>query len=398
MVNALPSSDVQLGAAEFDALFPFHVAFGADLRVTRVGRSLRKIVPQAVPGRAFDELFAPLRPAEPFAVEPLRNAGGRLYTIQAREGQLVLRGQLQPFDAGAIFLGSPWLTDSRGLESLRLTLGDFAVHDPTLDLLQALQVQQIAAGDLQRLTVQLRRQSAQLEDAARAKDTFLASISHELRTPLAGILGLSESLVAEVAGPLNERQTRYLRIIEGSGRRLLSLVNDVLDLVKIDAGQEQLARTGCLIDELCDASLQAVRPLVEKRRQTLRFEGLGPGRTLRVDARRFKQALDNLLENASKFTPENGELGLRLEATATDVRIHVWDRGIGIAESNLPKLFRPFVQIDDRRARRYDGCGLGLALVKQLVALHGGVVEVTSQLGQGTQFSIVLPASDLDAA
>ncbi|WP_414662503.1 ATP-binding protein [Horticoccus sp. 23ND18S-11] len=391
-MNAAPANAITLSAAEFDAVFPFHVAMGGDGRITRTGRSLAKVAPAARPGVAFDAVFAPQRPDDPFETTRLRAADERLYTIRAIAGGVIFRGQMQVLGDGVVFLGSPWLGDTRDLEKIGLTLTDFAVHDPTLDLLQALQVQRIAADDLHRLADQLRIQSAQLESSARVKDTFLASMSHELRTPLVGILGLTESMIEGVAGTLNEKQARYLRIVEGSGRRLLALVNDILDLARIEAGQEQLAKHECLVSEICQASIHSVRPFVTKRRQQLHYDGVPNDLRMIVDSRRIKQALDNLLENASKFTREEGTLGLRVVVVERTLRFEVWDEGIGISADEIPRLFQPFVQLDGRLARRYDGSGLGLALVKQLVRLHQGDVEVISQPGKGSRFTLVIPA------
>lgn len=390
-MNTGELQSIALSASEFDALFPFHVAIGADGRITRAGRSLRKLSPLAQAGAAFADVFAPEHPPEPLDVATLRRADRQLRTIREQSRAVLFRGQMQALDDGVVFLGTPWLNEAGELDALRLSPSDFAVHDPTPDLLQALQVQRLATNDLHALADRLRRQSTELESAGRMKDTFLASMSHELRTPLVGILGLTESMIEGAAGPLNEKQERFLRIVEGSGRRLLTLVNDILDLARIEAGQEQLQKHECLVGEICAASVQSARPLFEKRHQHFIMGPVPPGLRMRVDGRRIKQALDNLLENASKFTGEDGRLGLRVHVETAHLRFEVWDEGIGIAEKDLPTLFRPFVQLDGRLARRYDGSGLGLALVKQLVHLHQGQVAVASRPGRGSQFSFVIP-------
>jgi PAS domain S-box-containing protein len=246
---------------------------------------------------------------------------------------------------------------------------------------------------LRRRGEELTRANAELARASRLKDAFLASMSHELRTPLNGILGLSESLVAGTHGPLNEKQHRYLELVGASGRHLLSLINDILDLAKIESGQQQLDCAPCLLDDVCNESVQLVAPMAAKRRQDLACELSAPGLRLHLDARRMKQVLVNLLGNAVKFTPEAGRLGLRVHTTPDEVRLAVWDRGIGIAEADIPRLFAPFQQLDNRLSREYEGTGLGLSLVKQLTALHGGRVEVASRPGEGSTFTVVLPAS-----
>lgn len=245
---------------------------------------------------------------------------------------------------------------------------------------------------LRRRGEELAAANERLAEASRAKDAFLASMSHELRTPLNSVLGLSETLAEQLHGPLNEKQARYLAMILSSARHLLELINDILDLAKIEAGEDALRREPHGLAGLCEQALQMVQPLAAKRRQ--RVSAQLPPEDLRVmvDARRLVQILVNLLGNAVKFTAEEGELGLRVGFDVDELRIAVWDRGIGIDPAGMKKLFAPFVQIDGRLARKYDGTGLGLALVKKLTELHGGRVEVESAPEVGSTFTLVFPA------
>jgi signal transduction histidine kinase/ActR/RegA family two-component response regulator len=229
--------------------------------------------------------------------------------------------------------------------------------------------------------------------ANKAKSTFLAMMSHELRTPLNSILGLSESLTEGIHGPLNEKQNRYLTLVVSSGRHLLNLINDILDLAKIESGRDEIQFAPCSLREICETSLQMVAPLARRRRQTLEHTLPDRGIQLRADSRRLTQVLVNLLGNAVKFTPEEGVLGLRVTVQSSEVVFEIWDRGIGIAAEDLPRLFNPFVQLDDRLSRAYEGTGLGLALVKQIVSIHGGRTEVASEKGRGTTFTVILPCS-----
>jgi PAS domain S-box-containing protein len=241
-------------------------------------------------------------------------------------------------------------------------------------------------------TLRLAEQSARDAEAANtAKSAFLAMMSHELRTPLNSILGLSESLLERIHGPLTEKQDRYLGLVLTSGRHLLSLINDILDLAKIESGREDLQLSPLPIGTLCNSALEVIQPMVAKRGQSLSVE-LPPGRDyVCADGRRLQQILVNLLGNAVKFTPAGGSLGLEVRTAGEEVVLCVWDRGIGIAGADLPRIFRPFVQLDARLAREYGGTGLGLALVKQLVALHNGRIEVTSTPGEGSRFTVTLP-------
>jgi len=237
--------------------------------------------------------------------------------------------------------------------------------------------------------------NAALEKAARMKDEFLASMSHELRTPLTGILGLSEALQLNTYGSLTEKQARALKNIEDSGRHLLSLINDILDLSKIESGMFELNIEPVSISEVCQASLQLTKGLAQKKRQTVEFSMSPASIHLLSDARRLKQMLVNLLSNAIKFTPANGSLGLEVLTDEAEqvIELTVWDKGIGIAPENIEKLFQPFVQLESSLARQYEGTGLGLSLVQRLTELHGGSVQVESTLGQGSRFTIRLPWS-----
>lgn len=250
-----------------------------------------------------------------------------------------------------------------------------------------------AEESLRRRSGQLAQANAELARASHLKDAFLASMSHELRTPLNSILGLSESIIDGLHGPLTEKQRRYLTLVVTSGRHLLALINDILELAKIEAGQQDLQFSPQRLSELCQASVQMVAPMARNRQQQVETEFADVGLVLNVDARRIKQILVNLLGNAIKFTPEGGRVGVRFARAGDEVRLTVWDHGIGIAEADMARLFTPFVQLDTRLAREYSGTGLGLSLVKQLTGLHGGRVEVTSQPGQGSAFTVVLPAS-----
>ncbi len=239
----------------------------------------------------------------------------------------------------------------------------------------------------------VRYANAELERALRMKDEFLANMSHELRTPLNAILGLSESLMEETAGPLNDKQMRYLGTVSESGKHLLELINDILDLAKVESGQIRLELQSVDVQGVCDASLRMVKQLAQKKNQTLNFEVAGNIGLVRADERRLKQMIVNLLSNAVKFTPDNGRLGLeaRLDPETTHLLITVWDEGIGIAEKDIPRLFQPFVQLDSRLSRESAGTGLGLALVAEMARLHGGSIRVESTPGLGSRFILTLP-------
>ena len=247
---------------------------------------------------------------------------------------------------------------------------------------------------------QLTERNQELARATRLKDEFLANMSHELRTPLNAILGMTEGLQEGVFGPLQQEQIRPLKTIERSGSHLLALINDILDVAKIEAGQIELERQSVSVKPLCQSSLTFVKQQALKKRIQLQFESSPHLPPLWIDERRIRQVLINLLTNAVKFTPEKGHVTLvaRLlppsdAGSPSYLQIAVTDTGIGIAPEHLNRLFQPFVQIDSALNRQYPGTGLGLALVKRLVELHGGTVGVTSEIGVGSCFTVDLPCA-----
>jgi len=242
-------------------------------------------------------------------------------------------------------------------------------------------------------TFELRRANIELEKAARMKDQFLASMSHELRTPLTGILGLSEALQMVTYGELNEKQSKAIKNIETSGRHLLSLINDILDLSKIEAGMFEMQFATTSLEGTCQASLQMIRGVANLKHQQVSLKMEPASISLRADARRLKQMLVNLLGNAVKFTPDGGKLGIEVEGLASErqVRITVWDTGIGIQAEDMARLFQPFVQLDSSLSRQYAGTGLGLSLVKRMAEMQGGQILVESEYGSGSRFILLLP-------
>lgn len=245
-------------------------------------------------------------------------------------------------------------------------------------------------------TADLLRINAELQDALRTKDEFLASMSHELRTPLNSVLGLSESLQLNTYGELNEKQIKVLETIEESGKHLLRLINDILDLSKINAGKFEISLEPFSLEEICQSSLNLTKGMSDKKKQRVSFSFPTKPIMIHADARRLKQAFVNLLSNAIKFTAVGGELGLdvQLNEIERQVIITVWDKGIGIKPEEMPKLFKAFTQIDAKLSRQYEGTGLGLSLVKEIVELHHGNIHVISTNNEGSKFYITLPVID----
>ena len=239
----------------------------------------------------------------------------------------------------------------------------------------------------------LRQANIEMEQAMRMKDDFLANMSHELRTPLTGILGMSEAMLLEIGGPLTERQKKYLVNIEASGRHLLSLINDILDLSKIEAGKVELELENVHAEDICQSSLVFIKEPALKRQVNVTYHCEPASIPLMADARRLKQILVNLLSNAVKFTPAHGRVTLNVQADPQQAAVcfEVVDTGIGMSADDLARLFTPFTQVDSSLSRRHEGTGLGLALVKKLTELHGGTVRVESEPGKGSRFSVTIP-------
>lgn len=261
---------------------------------------------------------------------------------------------------------------------------------------------------------ELYRINEDLERASQLKSEFLASMSHELRTPLNSVLGFAELLMRQTSGSLNQRQINHIKAIETSGKHLLELINDILDLSKIEAGKTELELQLVSIPELCTDCLKMIQPRAEKKRLMVSLELDYRLNCVSLDERRVRQILINLLSNAVKFTSEGGQVklsgrliyGQQLEQENRPDRspvntstpylcLEVQDSGIGIPRSKWHLLFRPFQQLESSLTRRHEGTGLGLALTKRLAELHGGTVSFESEEGKGSSFRVWLPLTEM---
>lgn len=240
-------------------------------------------------------------------------------------------------------------------------------------------------------TRRIAQQNQELQRANQLKSQFLATMSHELRTPLNAIIGFSEVLKDGLAGTLEAQQLDYVSEIFQGGSHLLSLINDILDLSKIEADKVELELETVEIEPLLDNALRIIKERAAKEGISLARAIVPEVGTLLADGRRLRQILYNLLSNAVKFTPAGGSVRLEATVVGDEVEIAVQDTGIGIAADDIPRLFKPFEQIEGGLDRRFEGTGLGLALVKSLVELHGGTVGVASKLGHGSRFWVRLP-------
>jgi signal transduction histidine kinase len=245
----------------------------------------------------------------------------------------------------------------------------------------------------ERAQVQLAVAREKAEAASRAKSEFLANMSHELRTPLNAIIGFSEMIRNGMQGPLNARYREYGADIVSSGQHLLNLINEILDLSKLEAGRFVLHDESIELANVIRTSLRLVEAQAETSKVELRCSGLEGLPMIQADDRRLRQVFINLLSNAVKFTPEGGCVSVSAFYAQGGVAVEVRDTGIGMAKEDIAKALEPFVQIENAVSRNHDGTGLGLPLAKRLVEMHGGTLTIASELGVGTAVTVHLPAA-----
>jgi two-component system CheB/CheR fusion protein len=245
---------------------------------------------------------------------------------------------------------------------------------------------------LEKAHEELKALATELERVARVKSEFLANMSHELRTPLNSINGFSEVLYDETFGPLNEKQKKYVNNVLTSGKHLLLLINQILDMAKVEAGKMKLTLSSLPMQSILNEISLLVADMVNKKKLQMSIEIDEDLSNIEADELKIKEIIFNLLSNAIKFTPEGGKIGMRAKKAGSEIEITVWDTGVGVAPENMEKIFEGFFRVDTPYSRVTEGTGLGLPLSKKLVELHGGKFSVESEgLNKGVSVRFTLP-------
>jgi signal transduction histidine kinase len=289
-------------------------------------------------------------------------------------------------------LSVPMLLEGKPIGAITVTGAEAgAFSQRQIELLQTFAEQAVIAIQNARLFREIREKSAQLEVANQHKSEFLANMSHELRTPLNAVIGFSEALSDQMFGEVNEKQLEYLKDIHESGRHLLSLINDILDLSKIEAGRMELDVSTFHLPTALSNAMTLIRERAQRHGIELGMEVDRELGEFSGDERKFKQIMLNLLSNAVKFTPDGGKVEVSAKKENGEIRVAVRDTGIGIAPEDQTAVFEEFRQVGRDRLKKAEGTGLGLALTKRFVELHGGAIRLESTPGKGSTFTVSLP-------
>tara|TARA_R110002072_G_scaffold72335_2_gene172913 strand:- start:738 stop:3407 length:2670 start_codon:yes stop_codon:yes gene_type:complete len=332
------------------------------------------------PGMGYDDVEA----GAAHAVRAVHGAeqGSEIYEIELGDGRWLHYSERSTADGGLVSVGAD-ITDLKRQENA-LKDSESALRNTIEDVRR--NQQRIAE-----LAKKYEEEKIRAEEANRSKSEFLANMSHELRTPLNAVNGFSEIMLREMFGPLgDERYVDYVKDIHTSGEHLLALINDILDMSKIEAGKMQLQKEPVDPASVIEQCLRIVRGRSDEKEIRLQVD-VEDAPEIDADPRALKQVILNLTSNAVKFTPEGGRITVRTFSTGDGVAIQVTDTGIGIAKEDLPRLGRPFEQIESQHSKSHQGSGLGLALSKSLVEMHGGTLSIESDLGEGTTVTFVMP-------
>lgn len=394
MAELTATSDARLRDA-VEAISEAFVLWDGDNRLVLCNAKylqLHQVPAEALhPGISHDEVMA-LSAQPSIDREPVRTLRGTVgassYEARLSDGRWLQINGRRTKDGGSVSVGTDITKLKQQEEHLTQSEHQLLMH--VTDLKASRQKLETQAQQLADLAERYLEQKAAAESANRAKSEFLANMSHELRTPLNAIIGFSEIMKNGLFGPLGERYEEYVQDINASGGYLLDVINDILDMSRLEAGKFRLERSEVALSLVIDEAVNKAREDIQRKRIAISIEG---ARDLHLDAdpHALYQIFDNLLDNAVKFTPEDGQIAIRLRQVPGAINIFVEDTGIGIPKEKLDRIGRPFEQVEGDLTRSYKGSGLGLAIARSLTELHGGSLRLRSAIGAGTIVMVHLP-------
>jgi two-component system cell cycle sensor histidine kinase PleC len=386
-----------------EAISEAFVVWDADNRLVLCNskfQSLHRLSDEAVaPGTPYEDISAagskPIVRMQ-LSAEGRAVPGARTFEAQLEDGRWLQISERRTKDGGFVSVGTN-ITELKRHEE-KLLESERRLKATVVDLRSSQQALERQTEQLAYLAERYAEQKDRAEEANQAKSAFLANMSHELRTPLNAIIGFSEMMESGIFGPLGDaKYLEYCRDISDSGRYLLDVINDILDMSKIEAGRISLEYETLELDSFLPDTMRMFATRVDEKRLAISAE-IEPSIRLHADRRMIKQIMINLLSNAVKFTPEHGHVTVRARRVNGHVNIAIEDTGIGIPKEALKNLGRPFEQVESQLTKRYGGSGLGLAIAKSLTELHGGAMRIRSTLGTGTIVLVRLPADAGPAA
>lgn len=384
----------------WDQLFPYHIRLNPELEIISVGRSVEKLAAGLI-GCTFSEKLLIKRPRlAAISYVDLLALQDKLLLLHLRDLDVLLRGQVVVDESDSlIFCVSPWLTDITQMEGFGLSLQDFALHDPIMDLLQLLSYHAMSIEELHMQAIDLKKAREDAEVALKARSDFLSVMTHEIRTPLNAVIGMANQLLEENPRP---DQLENLRTLRFSGENLLMLINDILDYSKLESAKIQLESKPVNLKELLGNIRKTFEPLARQQKISLLLH-VDPKipEAILGDATRISQVLFNLVGNALKFTPV-GSVTLRvlrvsMQGKNARLRFEITDTGVGIPADKLSAIFEDFVQVRSSVSRTSAGTGLGLSICRKILQLHHSDIEVQSRLGEGSTFAFEMTAETTQA-
>jgi two-component system cell cycle sensor histidine kinase PleC len=350
------------------------------------------------PGTSYEDVISIGRPPvvrTQIKPEGRVEEGARTYEVQIEDGRWLHINERRTKDGGFVSVGTDFTSIKRHEE--KLLESEKRLTATIVDLRKSRKTLEVQATQLAELAEKYAEQTVAAESANKAKSEFLANISHELRTPLNAIIGFSEIMVGGAFGPMGvPKYQEYCQDIRDSGEYLLNVINDILEMSRIEAGRFRMSVEDVDLDATVLSALRVMTVLAEEKGLALRAEA-ATGLTLRADRRALNHILLNLMSNAVKFTPAGGRITVRVRAVGDAINIYVEDTGIGIPKEALPKLGRPFEQVENQFTKSHQGSGLGLAIARSLVELQSGSMRIRSSVGVGTVVLVRLPIQEGDA-